>query len=40
MLTGKRLFDGETVSDILAGVLKTEPDLSTVPVQVRRLLGS
>jgi Tol biopolymer transport system component len=40
MLTGKRLFDGDTVSDILAGVLKTEPDLSSVPVQVRRLLRS
>ena len=38
ILTGKKLFDGETVSDILAGVLKEEPDLTAVPVQVRRLL--
>ena len=26
MLTGRRLFDGETVSDVLAGVLKTDVD--------------
>ena len=26
MLTGKRLFEGETVSHILAAVLKDEPD--------------
>ena len=26
MLTGKRLFDGETISDTLAAVLKSEPD--------------
>jgi hypothetical protein len=38
MLTGKRLFDGETVSDTLAAVLKTEPDLNEVPAKVRRLL--
>ncbi|HWZ32299.1 MAG TPA: protein kinase [Bryobacteraceae bacterium] len=40
MLTGKQLFHGETVSDILAAVLKTEPDFSGVPVTVRRLLRS
>jgi eukaryotic-like serine/threonine-protein kinase len=43
MLTGRRLFDGETVSDVLAAVLKTTPDLDAlpaeVPVRVRRLLG-
>ncbi len=38
MLTGKRLFEGETISDTLAAVLKTEPDLSQVPAKVRRLL--
>ena len=42
MLTGRRLFEGETVSDTLASVLKTEPDWSalpaTTPVPVRRLL--
>ncbi|NNE44230.1 MAG: protein kinase, partial [Gemmatimonadetes bacterium] len=31
MLTGRRLFDGETVSDTLAAVLKTEPDWDTLP---------
>jgi hypothetical protein len=40
MLPGKKLFDGETVSDILAAVLKEEPDWSSIPVEVRRLLGS
>jgi predicted Ser/Thr protein kinase len=38
MLTGQRLFAGETVSDTLAAVLKTEPDLTQVPANVRRLL--
>src|SRR5438552_1997498 len=38
MLTGKRLFDGETVSDTLAAVLKSEPDLTQVPAQARRVL--
>jgi Tol biopolymer transport system component len=38
MLTGQRLFEGETVSDTLAAVLKTEPDLTQVPAKVRRLL--
>ncbi|MCJ7753410.1 MAG: protein kinase, partial [Thermoanaerobaculales bacterium] len=43
MLTGHKLFDGETVSDVLAAVLTREPDLSELPpdtpVQVRRVLG-
>ena len=38
MLTGKQLFHGETVSDILAGVLKDEPALDQVPAKVRPLL--
>jgi Tol biopolymer transport system component/predicted Ser/Thr protein kinase len=38
MLTGQRLFDGETVSDTLAAVLKEEPDWTRVPAKVRRLL--
>ncbi|MGD1097249.1 MAG: serine/threonine-protein kinase, partial [Bryobacteraceae bacterium] len=38
MLTGKQLFHGENVSDILAAVLKEEPDLDRVPAKVRRLL--
>jgi Tol biopolymer transport system component len=42
MLTGKRLFTGETVSDVLAGVLKTEIDLGALqeatPSGIRQLL--
>jgi serine/threonine-protein kinase len=42
MLTGKRLFTGETASDVLAGVLKTEIDLAVLPAQtpagIRRVL--
>jgi serine/threonine protein kinase len=38
MLTGKRLFEGDTVSDTLAGVLTKEPDWEKVPVKVRPLL--
>ena len=43
MLTGRRLFVGETVSDTLASVLKTDPDWTRLPaetpVTVRRLLA-
>jgi len=42
MLTGKQLFQGETVSDTLAAVLKTDPDWGTLPAStpdaVRKLL--
>src|SRR5216684_1197060 len=38
MLTGKQPFAGPTISDTLAAVLKSEPDLTQVPVQVRKLL--
>src|SRR5229473_2275492 len=38
MLTGRQLFGGSTVSDILASVLKEEPDLERVPAKVRPLL--
>ena len=42
MLAGKRLFDGETISDTLASVLKTDPDWGALPAEtpqnVRRLL--
>ena len=31
MLTGKVLFEGETASDILANILKTEPDFQPLP---------
>jgi serine/threonine protein kinase len=40
MLTGNSLFKGESVSEILASVLKQEPDLSGVAPQVRKLLQS
>jgi len=42
MLTAMRVFDGSTVSDALAAVLKTEPDLRTLPANtpapIRKLL--
>jgi len=42
MLTGRRAFPGDDISDVLAAVLKTEPDWTLVPVSappsVRRLL--
>ena len=31
ILTGQRLFDGETISDTLASVLKTDPDWTRLP---------
>jgi len=39
MLNAKRLFDGATVSDVLAAVIKDSPDLNAAPAQVRRLLS-
>ncbi len=42
MLAGRRLFEGELVTDVLANVLKQEVDLSalpeTTPAAIRRLL--
>jgi serine/threonine-protein kinase len=38
MLTGVRLFEGETVSDTLAHVLTKEPDWDCAPRKTRRLL--
>jgi len=38
MLTGKRLFQGEDVGEILASVIKEQPNLDEVPRQVRPLL--
>ncbi len=38
MLTGKRLFEGATITDSLAAVLKEEPDLTLVAAKTRRLL--
>jgi len=34
MLTGRQAFQGEDVSDVLASVLKTEPDLSLLPANL------
>ena len=43
MLAGGRLFQGETVSDVLAAVLRSDPDWSLLPPDlppsIRRLLG-
>jgi Tol biopolymer transport system component len=38
MLTGKRAFHGETTPDILAAVLKEEPDWRRIPAKVQLLL--
>jgi serine/threonine protein kinase/Tol biopolymer transport system component len=38
MVTGRRAFDGEDASTILAAVIKTEPPWDDVPLQVRRLI--
>jgi serine/threonine protein kinase len=34
MLTGRRAFTGETLADVLASVVKDEPDLSALPVHL------
>jgi Tol biopolymer transport system component len=42
MLTGRRAFDGGTMSEVLAGILKGDPDWGRIPVEtpegIRRLL--
>ena len=38
MLTGRRLFQGETVSDTLAAVLREEPEWDRVPAKIQPLL--
>ena len=38
MVTGRRMFEGETISHVLAAVLTSAPDLSAAPPRVRRLL--
>jgi Tol biopolymer transport system component/predicted Ser/Thr protein kinase len=38
MVTGRRPFKGDSVVDVLAAVVMETPDLSSAPVQVRRLL--
>jgi eukaryotic-like serine/threonine-protein kinase len=39
MLTGKRLFPGESVVEILGGVLNRDADVSAAPARVHKLLG-
>lgn len=39
LLTGKRMFEGETISHVLAAVLTKEPDLSAVPSRVQPMLA-
>jgi len=38
MVTGKKLFQGDDITDTLAAVLRHEPNWEQVPAQVRRLL--
>lgn len=38
MLTGEQLFKGDTITDILASVVREEPDWNLVPARVRPLL--
>ena len=38
MVTGRQLFQGEHVTDVLAAIVRDTPDLSGVPPAVRRLL--
>jgi len=38
MLTGKRLFEGETIPDTLIEIATRQPNLNQVPVRVRKLL--
>jgi eukaryotic-like serine/threonine-protein kinase len=40
MLTGKKLFKGDDLSETLASVIKEEPKLDRVPAEVQRLLRS
>ncbi len=43
MLTGRKLFEGETVTDVLAAILTREPDLDSLPAatapRIRALIG-
>jgi serine/threonine-protein kinase len=40
MLTGRRLFQADSISDTLAGVLTKEPEWERVPARAQRLLKS
>jgi serine/threonine-protein kinase len=39
LLTGRRPFHGEDLTETLASVMKDTPDLSVIPAEVRPLLG-
>jgi Tol biopolymer transport system component/tRNA A-37 threonylcarbamoyl transferase component Bud32 len=39
MLTGEQMFEGDTVTDVLASVVRQDPDLARVPEKVRPLLA-
>ena len=39
MLTGRRMFQGEDLTEVLASVVKEQPDLGRAPREVRRLLA-
>jgi Tol biopolymer transport system component/predicted Ser/Thr protein kinase len=39
LLTGRQMFEGETISHVLAAVLTKEPDLGAVPSRVRPMLA-
>jgi eukaryotic-like serine/threonine-protein kinase len=38
MVTGKRLFQGEDLTETIASVVRDKPDLSAVPRRIRRLI--
>jgi len=40
LLTGKRLFEGEDLTETLASVLKETPNLDAIPERMRRLVSS
>ena len=40
LLTGRRLFQGADVTEILAAVVKDIPDLGRTPPEIRRLLAA
>jgi Tol biopolymer transport system component len=39
MLTGRRMFQGETAGEVLASVIKDEPKLDNVPLELRGLVS-
>ena len=40
MIAGRHLFEGEDVGEVLAAVIKDEPEWEAIPIRVRRLLRS